>query len=316
VTVSEAAQKIRTGEVVAFPTETVYGLGANAFDQHAVEKIFALKGRPKTSPLIVHVSSVEMAQEVVAEWPPMANELAARWWPGPLSLVLPKKPSIPEVVTAGLPTVGVRVPANPTALALIREAQVPIAAPSANLFTGLSATTAAHVRQAFGDRVAVLDGGPCTVGIESTVVAIEGNELRLLRPGMISFGEIEQVATREGAAHPSPGMHQRHYSPRTRLLILRDPSELPEGRGAWMWREHPLVAVAHTPTIVHVPSVLDIPPVLQIRMPDDPKGYAAKLYATLHDLDRQKLDWIAVEEPPQTPEWAAIVDRLTRATDK
>jgi L-threonylcarbamoyladenylate synthase len=316
MTISEAAQRIRAGDVVAFPTETVYGLGANALDANAVEKIFAVKGRPKTSPLIVHVSSIEMAQGVVADWPALADELAARWWPGPLSLVLPKRTIVPDVVTAGLPTVGVRVPANPTALALIREAGVPIAAPSANLFTGLSATTAAHVRQAFGDRVAVLDGGPCTVGIESTVVAIQGDKLKLLRPGMISLGEIEKVAAREGVPHPAPGMHERHYSPRTRLIVLADPGSLPEGRGAWLWREHSLVALTPTQTVVHVPSVLDIPSVLQIRMPIEPNDYAAKLYSTLHDLDRQKLDWIAVEAPPTQPEWAAILDRLTRASDK
>ncbi len=310
MTVSEAAAKIRAGEVVAFTTETVYGLGANALDAHAVEKIFALKGRPKTSPLIVHVSSVEMAQDVVAEWPALAGQLAAQWWPGPLSLVLPKKLAIPDVVTAGLATVGVRVPANETALELIREAGVPIAAPSANLFTGLSATTAAHVREAFGDRVAVLDGGPCSVGIESTVVAIEGGQLKLLRPGMISLGEIERVAAREGAAHPAPGMHERHYSPRTRLVILQDPCELPEGRGAWVWLENPL------PDVVRVEGTIQVPAVIQVKMADEPKEYAARIYATLHGLDRQKLDWIAVEAPPATVEWSAILDRLTRASDK
>src|SRR5204862_514910 len=186
----------------------------NALDPAAVEKIFELKGRPATSPLIVHVASVEMAREIVSEWPQLAEELARRWWPGPLTLVLPKKPIIPDIVTAGLPTVGVRMPNHPMALDLIHQAGVPIAAPSANLFTGLSPSTAAHVELAFGGSIAILDGGPAQVGIESTVVAIRDGKLTLLRPGMISLGEIEQQVLEENAAHPAPGMHPRHYSPR------------------------------------------------------------------------------------------------------
>src|ERR1700683_3844336 len=183
LSISEAAAKIRAGELVAFPTETVYGLGANALDAAAVQKIYELKGRPASSPLIVHVASIQMAREIVADWPPLAEELTRRWWPGPLTLVLPKKPVIPDIVTAGLPTVGVRMPNHPMALELIKEAGVPIAAPSANKFMELSPTTAEHVRNTFGDSVEVLDGGPARVGIESTVVAIENGELKILRPG-------------------------------------------------------------------------------------------------------------------------------------
>jgi L-threonylcarbamoyladenylate synthase len=183
LSISEAAAKIRAGELVAFPTETVYGLGANALDAAAVQKIYELKGRPASSPLIVHVASIQMAREIAAEWPPLAESLARRWWPGPLTLVLPKQPVIPDIVTAGLPTVGVRMPNHPVALELILQAGVPIAAPSANRFTGLSPTTSDHVRQAFGDSVAILDGGPAQVGIESTVVAIEDGMLKLLRSG-------------------------------------------------------------------------------------------------------------------------------------
>src|SRR5258705_9156100 len=186
ISIKEAAERIRAGEVVAFPTETVYGLGANALDAAAVAKIYELKGRPASSPLIVHVASIEMARTLVSQWPPAAEELACRYWPGPLTLVLPKVPAIPDIVTAGLPTVGVRVPNHPLALALIREAGVPLAAPSANRFTGLSSTTAEHVRETFGDAVPVLDGGPCQVGIESTVVSIASGKITLLRPGMIS----------------------------------------------------------------------------------------------------------------------------------
>src|SRR5271155_304972 len=159
--IARAAALIRAGELVAFPTETVYGLGANALDVAAIEKIYAAKGRPPGSPLIVHVSSIEMARGLVREWPEQAEKLAAKFWPGPLTLVLPRQPHVPDRLTAGLDTVGVRMPSNPIAQALIREAGVPIAAPSANRFTGLSPTTARHVRETFGQELAmVLDGGP------------------------------------------------------------------------------------------------------------------------------------------------------------
>lgn len=294
LSISEAAAKIRSGGLAAFPTETVYGLGANALDAAAVQKIYELKGRPATSPLIVHVASIQMAREIVAEWPPLAEELAERWWPGPLTLVLPKKPAIPDIVTAGLPTVGVRMPNHPIALELIRQAGVPIAAPSANRFTGLSPTTAEHVREAFGDSVAVLDGGPATVGIESTVVAIEDGKLKLLRPGMISFEDVERLVL-EGSAHPSPGMHARHYSPRTPLRLVCGPKELPDRRGAYVWYRKPGLVCR------------------SVRMPAEADAYAARLYAVLHELDGENWPWIGVEAPPDTPAWAAIADRLTRA---
>src|ERR1700693_4077841 len=217
-----AAALIRAGELVAFPTETVYGLGANALDPIAVKKIYVAKGRPADSPLIVHVDSIEMARGLAREWPEKADKLARRFWPGPLTLVLPKKPHVPDKLTAGLDTVGIRMPSNPIALALIGEAGVPVAAPSANLFSELSPTTAEHVRAAMGDRVAmVLDGGRTTVGIESTVLSLAGPEAILLRPGMVSQAEIEEVigpvlvpGSAPAAAHPSPGMHRRHYSPK------------------------------------------------------------------------------------------------------
>ncbi len=296
ISIREAAEIIRGGGLVAFPTETVYGLGANALDPAAVQKIFEMKGRPETSPLIVHVASVEMARTIVADWPPLAEELARQWWPGPLTLVLPKKSIVPDSVTAGLPTVGVRMPNHPIALQLIEEAGVPVAAPSANRFTGLSPTTAEHVRAVFGNVLPVLEGGPCTVGIESTVVAIEDGRLKLLRPGMISLGEIEQAAEHvTGASHPSPGMHEKHYSPRTRLILVRSASELPDRTGAYVWR------AALGPTA------------RAVRMPLDAEPYAAQLYRVLHQLDAENWPWIAVEMPPDTPDWLAIRDRLRRA---
>jgi len=298
MTIKDAAEIIRSGGLVAFPTETVYGLGANALDAAAVQKIFAMKGRPETSPLIVHVASVEMARKIVAEWPPLADELARRWWPGPLTLVLRKQDNCLVNVTAGLPTVAVRMPNHPMALELIKEAGVPVAAPSANRFTGLSPTTAEHVRAAFGDAVPILDGGPCSVGIESTVVAVEGDQLKLLRPGMISLGEIEQAAAQAGVSHPSPGMHEKHYSPRTRLILVRSASELPNRTGAYVWR------VALGPTA------------RAVRMPLDAGPYAAQLYRVLHQLDAENWPWIAVEMPPDAPDWSAIRDRLARAAGR
>ena len=304
--ISRAAALILAGELVAFPTETVYGLGANALDASAVEKIYMAKGRPWDSPLIVHVDSIEMARGLVREWPAKADLLARRFWPGPLTLVLPKQPQVTDRLTAGLNTVGIRMPANAIALALIREAGVPIAAPSANRFTELSPTTAQHVRESMGDRVAmVLDGGRTTVGIESSVLSLAGPNALLLRPGMLTKAEIEDVIGKltvlEGSvacAHPSPGMHRRHYSPRTRLLLVGDGRLPPHGRGAYLWISNIAEAAS------------------MIRMPGDPQGYAAMLYETLHQADAQGFDWIAVEKPPLAPEWAAIHDRLERAAAK
>jgi len=298
LSIKAAAEIIRGGGLVAFPTETVYGLGANALDPAAVQKIFEMKGRPETSPLIVHVASLEMAREIVSEWPPMAHELARLWWPGPLTLVLPKKNLIPDNVTAGLSTVGVRMPNHPIALELLEAAGVPIAAPSANRFTGLSPTTADHVRVAFGGAIPILEGGPCNVGIESTVVAIDGGRLKLLRPGMIALGEIEQAAAQAGEAHPSPGMHEKHYSPRTRLILVCSASELPDRTGAYVWR-----------------AALG-PAARAVRMPLDAAPYAAQLYRVLHQLDTENWPWIAVEMPPDAPDWSAIRDRLTRAAER
>jgi L-threonylcarbamoyladenylate synthase len=297
LSIKEAAQILRDGGLVAFPTETVYGLGANALDASAVAKIYELKGRPATSPLIVHASSIEMARTLVTEWPREAEELAERWWPGPLTLVLPKSARIPDIVTAGLPTVGVRIPAHPLALQLIETAGLPLAAPSANRFGELSPTTAAHVRAAFGDLIPVLDGGPTRVGIESTVVSIDHGKITLLRPGMIALGEIEQAVALTGA-HPSPGMAARHYSPRTPLLLVDTPSEMPNRRGAYVWWNTSGLTSR------------------SVRMPNDPVAYAQRIYSVLHELDQENWPWIAVEAPPDTSNWAAIADRLKRAASK
>jgi L-threonylcarbamoyladenylate synthase len=291
VSVQRAAELIRAGKLVAFPTETVYGLGANALDAAAVERIFTAKGRPRTSPLIVHVDSVEMARGLAACWPAAAETLARRYWPGPLTLVVPKRAEIPDIVTAGLPTVGLRMPAHPLALELIRAAGVPIAGPSANRFTELSPTTAGHVPDSLADHV--LDGGPARVGIESTVLSLVGSPV-LLRPGVIPLPEIEALigpvetaAAYVAGPHASPGMHPRHYRPATALYLLNHGERPPEGHGAWLR--------------------------IGREMPANPLGYATVLYETLHRLDAEGLDWIAVERPPETPEWAGVLDRLRRA---
>ena len=298
MSIPHAAALIRAGKLVAFPTETVYGLGANALDAAAVERIFAAKGRPRTSPLIVHVDSVEMARAFAAEWPAAAETLARRYWPGPLTLVVPKRlvpkrAAIPDIVTAGLPTVALRVPAHPLALALIRAAGLPIAAPSANRFTELSPTAAGHIPESLADFI--LDGGPARVGIESTVLSLVEAPM-LLRPGTIPLTEIEaligavQIAANPGTGpHASPGMHARHYRPATPLHLLNAGDPLPEGRGVYLR--------------------------IGREMPSSAPGYAAALYETLHRLDAQHLEWIAVERPPDTPEWAGILDRLRRAAD-
>jgi len=304
--IERAASLLRSGGLVAFPTETVYGLGANALDGAAVDRIFEAKGRPPTSPLIVHVSSIHMAQLIVAEWPARAELLGRRFWPGPLTLVLKKHANISARVTAGLDTVGVRVPAHPTALALLRAAGVPVAAPSANRFGSLSPTLAEHVRDSLGDRVdMILDGGPTEVGIESTVLSLAGDPL-LLRPGMISREQIEAVIGPVGVAgapsgddgHTSPGMHSRHYSPATKLVLISPAEPLPAGNGAYMFIATPRPATRAVP------------------MPDQPELYAAALYQTLHELDAAHFDWIAVELPPDTPDWFAIHDRLRRAASR
>jgi L-threonylcarbamoyladenylate synthase len=275
--IRRAAEIIRGGGLVAFPTETVYGLGANALDERAVERIYRAKGRPADSPLIVHAADVEMARSLVIDWPEAAAELARKHWPGPLTLVLRKAGHVPDRVTAGLPTVGVRVPAHPVALALIREAGVPLAAPSANRFTQLSPTDSRHVEKSLADYV--LEGGPSRVGIESTVISLAGDRPVLLRPGAIAIAGAAPAEPAAGA-HPSPGMHARHYAPRTRLILGAPPAT---GRG-FTWR-----------------------------LPDDPAAAARLLYATLHELDAMNLDWIAVSLPPDTAEWAAVRDRLKRA---
>jgi L-threonylcarbamoyladenylate synthase len=310
---ARAAAVVRAGGLVAFPTETVYGLGANALDAAAVARIFAAKGRPANNPLIVHLHEAAAVGQVAAAWPGAAARLAERFWPGPLTLVLTRKEGVPDIVTAGGPTVAVRVPAHGIALALLRAAGLPVAAPSANRASGLSPTRAEHVLQDLDGRIdLVLDGGPCRGGIESTVLDMTATPPRLLRPGLVSMAELEAVVgpieqaaiPASGQALPSPGMLSRHYAPRTPLECIagngreRVEQLCREGRRVgWMAQ-----------------SRRTSPPRTLLRvLPLDPAGYAAELYAALRELDTAGLDRIVVELPPDAPEWLAVRDRLRRA---
>ncbi len=314
--IARAAEQLRSGNLVAFPTETVYGLGANALDAVAVERIFIAKGRPTRNPVIVHVIDAEAAREVAADWPNEADLLAERFWPGPLTLILSRRKEIPDIVTGGGPTVGVRVPAHPVALALLRAAGIPIAAPSANRSLQLSPTLAAHVAQSLGGRIPfILDGGPTSGGLESTVVRLGDGQPLLLRPGLLSPAEIEAVIgpLLRHTAHapsnqedplPAPGMMSRHYAPSAPLEIHEDGSDrvyrlLESGVSVgWLTCKHDMPVI----------------PGLFIRqLPDDAAGYASRLYAALHELDACNVSHIVVDMPPPSEDWLAVRDRLTRA---
>ncbi|MBA3889162.1 MAG: threonylcarbamoyl-AMP synthase [Gemmatimonadaceae bacterium] len=319
--IQEAAALLRRGHLVAFPTETVYGLGAHAMDPQAVARIYAAKGRPAWNPLIVHVATADDVHAVAASWPEMARQLAEAFWPGPLTLVVPKRPDVPDSVTAGLPTVALRVPAHPVAQALLVAAAIPVAAPSANPSMALSPTRASHVARAFGDQVAmILDGGPTMVGIESTVVDVTGERPRLLRPGGIAPHVIEQVVGRlavpdaaptADAARSSPGMMERHYAPRARLLVFQAGSEsaarqaMDDERhrggvpGAVIWSDASAAGIPASGIVV--------------RLPRGAAEYARRLYETLHGMDDQGCTLIALEAPPDEPGWEGVSDRVRRA---
>jgi L-threonylcarbamoyladenylate synthase len=325
IVLGRAAEILRQGGLVAFPTETVYGLGANALDTSAVARIFTAKGRPANNPLIVHVAEIADVLRVASGWPELASRLAERFWPGPLTLVLPRQAVVPDVVTAGGPTVAIRIPAHLVARKLLQLAGIPLAAPSANRSGELSPTTAEHVQRSLGDRVdMILDAGPTQVGLESTVLSLVESPPRLLRPGHITPAQIEAIigliqrpiAAPIAGPLPSPGLLARHYAPRT-------PTEVGEGSSVDRVRE--LVAsgqriggVARPESSKDVVSA-DATPfedsgrATRRTMPIDPHEYGAQLYAVLHDLDQMGLDRIVVEMPPATDEWLAVRDRLRRA---
>ncbi|MFC6563440.1 L-threonylcarbamoyladenylate synthase [Actinoplanes utahensis] len=299
-----AAEILRAGSVVAFPTETVYGLGADAFSEKAVGEIYRLKNRPSWNPLIVHVADVAAARKLAAEWPAQADDLAARFWPGPLTLVVRRAPHLPGIGAAN-DTVAVRVPAHEVALALLEASGLPLAAPSANRSEGISPTTADHVVRSLPDVPLVLDGGACSWGIESTVLDLTGDVPRLLRPGALSLRVLRDAvgpialpesATEDGTARPSPGMSRRHYAPRAKVVLCKDVRDV-ERSGL----PEPVATMTYEGG--------DGTEILSA----DPREYAADLYAALHRLDDAGFATILIQEPPQTEDWLAVHDRLSRA---
>jgi L-threonylcarbamoyladenylate synthase len=315
--VQRAAALLRAGEVVALPTETVYGLAASALDASAVERIFEIKGRPAHNPIIVHVASIDMAKRCVVSWPALASKLARAFWPGPLTLVLPRAKEIPSIIAAGGPTVGVRWPSHPFIQAVIRECGFPLAAPSANLSNCFSPTNAEHVRKHLGDQVRlIVDGGQAQVGIESTVLDISSAPPRLLRPGMIHeqallavTGELTVGGSESLELLKSPGLLRKHYSPKAKLVVWawEDEAELKMRSAECGVRNSAVHVIAHT----HIPSGAGFGRVSVI--PHDPAAFARAIYAELHQCDETGAELIVVEALPNAPEWRAIADRLQRA---
>lgn len=316
---ARAADVLREGQIVAVPTETVYGLAANALDPTAVKRIFEAKGRPAHNPIIVHVASEEMARACVVAWTPLAAKLRAAFWPGPLTLVLPRARTVPDVVTAGGQTVGIRWPSHPFVQALIRACGFPLAAPSANLSNRVSPTTAAHVLRQLGDRIPlIVDGGQAQVGIESTVLDISHRPPKLLRPGMIHEQALVAVAG-DLAVGPaentsilrSPGLLKKHYAPHAQLVVWQwhDERELRQRAADSGLDLRRVFVIVHT----RIPSAAGWGRVSVI--PHDPGAYARAIYGELHACDEAGAGLIIAEALPSGPEWKAIADRLNRAAE-
>lgn len=329
--IAEAAAVLRAGRLVAFPTETVYGLGASALDPQAVERIFAAKGRPASDPLIVHIADPAQLHAVARDVPPTALALAALFWPGPLTLVLRRAPAVPAAVAAGRDTVAVRIPRHPVALALLQAAGLPVAAPSANLFARPSPTTAAHVLHDLGGRVdLVLDGGPTPIGLESTVLDLTGPAPVVLRPGGVTIEELRMalpevaVAPRYlaaddgGEAPPSPGQLLRHYAPRARLTLVRGPGRLALARMRSLARE--LLDAGRSVGVLAADEEREAFAGLAVRVVglgprERPDRIGARLFAALRELDAEGVDAILARAPDQVGLGLAIWDRLYRAAE-
>jgi L-threonylcarbamoyladenylate synthase len=316
--VRQAAELLRAGGIIALPTETVYGLAANALDSKAVSKIFKVKGRPANNPIIVHVANIEMAKRCVVKWPTIADKLAKSFWPGPLTLVLPRANEIPDIVTAGGATVGIRWPSHPFIQAVIRECGFPLAAPSANLSSRVSPTNAGHVRKQLGGKIPlIVDGGQSQVGIESTVLDLTVSPPRILRPGMIHVKSLAAVCgpiqnsklKTKNLALRSPGLLEKHYSPKAKLLVLnwRDDADLRSQLSTFNFHPSTCFIIAHT----HLPSAEGF--MLVSVIPHDAEAFARAIYAELHRCDEMGAKLIVVEAPPVAPEWSGIADRLRRA---
>ena len=316
--VNRAVELLRAGEVVALPTETVYGLAANALDERAVARIFSVKGRPANNPVIVHVADGVMTKTCVSDWPELAEQFARAFWPGPLTLVLSRAPNIPDIVTAGGATVGVRWPSHPFMQAVIRQCGFPLAAPSANLSNRISPTNVEHVRgQLAGKIPLIVDGGQSQVGIESSVLDLTVSPPQILRPGMIHAEALTAVGG--NIQHPtsnlrhsnlkSPGLLVKHYSPKARLLVLnwRDETDLNSQLSTFHSQLPKTHVVAHT----NIPAGGNFADVSV--MPHDAEAFARAFYATLHRCDAAGAELIVVEAPPDTGEWSGVADRLRRA---
>ena len=307
VDLAEAITLLKRGDVVAIPTETVYGLAADASNDAALRQIYAIKQRPADNPLIVHIADINQVLAFAAEFPPLAQKLAAAFWPGPFTLVLPAKESVSKIVRGGQPTVALRVPSHPLTLQLLKESGLALAAPSANKFTQLSPTTAAHVAAGLGDSVPVLDGGACKVGIESTIVSVQGDNWRLLRLGMLTEANIHALAgvpalKSEKALPKAPGQHKLHYSPNTPIQLFASRAALlNEAENNQEECVALLIGEGKTPACKFV------------QLNANAADVAEKLYASLHHLDALGVQKLLIEAPPSAPEWRAILDRLARA---
>lgn len=313
--IERAAEVLAAGDLVAFPTETVYGLGARADDPAAVAKIFALKGRPSDHPLIVHVADPSGADAFAAELAPVARRLIESFWPGPLTVIVRRIPGVATDAAGGQDTIGLRCPSHPVARTLLAAALrrgVPgVAAPSANRFGRISPTRAGHVVDEFGDSLLVLDGGECDVGIESSIVDCSGHRPVLLRPGQIPRERIEAaagmaLAEADAGSPRAPGTLESHYAPHARLRLM--PAEM-LNTALQMLGDSPLKLAVYSRTV-------RLPPRSALKrrvMPDDPDRAAHELFATLRELDAEGPDLIWVEEPPPAPAWDGVRDRLGRA---
>jgi L-threonylcarbamoyladenylate synthase len=309
VNLNQAISKLQNGEVVAIPTETVYGLAADATNDVALCQIYAIKQRPADNPLIVHIADIKQVNDWASEFSPLAKKLAQAFWPGPFTLVLPAKNTVSQIVRGGQSTVALRVPNHPLTLQLLQQSGLALAAPSANKFTQLSPTTAEHVTAGLGDSVPVLDGGACEIGIESTIVAVKGSSWQLLRLGMLPEANIHEVAgvpaTKTEQAIKAPGQHALHYSPRT-------PMQLFASRAGLIFHANELINT-NTLAAALLLGAGAVPNCTYFELNNNANDVAQKLYDTLHKMDALKLDKLLIETPPNAPEWLAILDRLTRA---
>jgi len=310
--IQQAAALLAQGKLVAFPTETVYGLGADATNEEAVRRIFDVKERPYTSPLIVHLARHEQVLDWVVEMPPLAKKLAEAFWPGPLTLILRKASHVLKLVTGDQETVAIRIPAHPVAQQLLQAFGGGVVAPSANKFTHLSPTTSIAVAEELGGRIDyILEGGECEVGLESTIVDVSGDQPMILRPGMITPAQLEQVLLMSVpvSTHPQviqvPGMHILHYAPRThtQLITQNEFYIYVENLSA---TDFPIACLTHSGLASHR--------VHSVKISSNPQHYAHDLYRLLRELDHQAFKKILIEAVPSHSEWIAIQDRLQKAT--